>query len=148
MQTHWTTVASLLLAGLALLAPSSHAQSPQAEKKAEKADLSQALAGAWVHVGEPGNVADPKPGARMKFWGAKHWVITQADPDTGVVIFHHGGTYTLDGDKYVETITFANDNTAHLIKTQLRFTIKVDGDTYTQTGDGNPFTEVWKRLGK
>ena len=55
----------------------------------------------------------------MKLWGEKHWVITQADPETGNVIYHHGGTYTLDGDKYVETITFANENTAPLIGKEL-----------------------------
>ena len=84
----------------------------------------------------------------MKFWGEKHWVITQADPNTGETVFHHGGTYTLDGDKYVETLTFANENTAQLIGNEHRFTIKVDGDTYTQIGDGNPYTEIWKRLRK
>jgi hypothetical protein len=147
MKTNLTAIV-LLLVGSALASPFLHAQPPKADKKEEKVDLSRSLVGAWVHVGEPGNIADPKPGARMKFWGAKHWAITQANAETGAVIFHHGGTYTLDGDKYVETITFANENTAPLIKTELRFTIKIEGDTYTQTGDGNPFTEVWKRLGK
>lgn len=114
------------------------------EKKST--DLQRKLIGAWVLVGSPGDVHEPEPGARMKFWGEKHWVITQADPETGKVIFHHGGTYTLDGDKYTETITFANENTQQMIGEKLRFTVSVEDDTYTQIGDGNPFSEVWKRL--
>jgi hypothetical protein len=147
MKTKLVTIASLFVV-VSAITGLLHAQPPKADKEGEKVDLSRSLIGAWVLVGEPGNVADPKPGARMKFWGAKNWVITQANPETGAVVFHHGGTYTLDGDKYVETITFANENTASLIKTELRFTIKVEGDTYTQLGDGNPYSEVWKRIGK
>jgi hypothetical protein len=61
------------------------------------------------------------------------------------VIFHHGGTYTIDGDEMAETIEYANDNTAYLIGRTHKFKIKVEGDTYTQIGQNNEFTEVWKR---
>ena len=74
-----------------------------------------------------------------------HSMITEADPETGVTVFHHGGTYTLNGDEYVETVEYANENTKDLIKQTLKFTIKIEGDTLTQIGVGNPWTEVWKR---
>jgi hypothetical protein len=115
---------------------------------AEPAKLAKELIGTWVLVGTPDKVADPpKSGGRLKFITGKHWVITQADPETGKVIFHHGGTYTLDGDTYAETIEYANENTAELIKKTFKFKAKVEGDTYTQVAVGadNPFTEVWKR---
>jgi hypothetical protein len=119
-------------------------------KKAEKTKLAKDLIGTWVLVGTPGEVGDPpKSGGRLKFITEKSWCITQADPDTGKVIFHHGGTYTLDGDTYSETIEYANENTAELIKKTFKFKTKVEGDTYTQTGlgDDNPFKgEVWKRV--
>jgi hypothetical protein len=117
-----------------------------AVKTKEPTKLAKDLIGTWVLVGTPEKVDDaPKPGARLKFFTGKHWVITQADPDTGKVIFHHGGTYTLDGDNYAETIEYANENTTELIKNTLKFKIKVEGDTYTQIGEGNPYSEVWKR---
>jgi hypothetical protein len=115
---------------------------------AEPAKLAKDLIGTWVLVGTPDKVADPpKSGGRLKFITGKHWVITQADPKTGKVIFHHGGTYMLDGNTYEETVEYANDNTAGLIKKTFKFKVKVEGDTYTQVavGDDNPFTEVWKR---
>lgn len=65
-----------------------------------------------------------------------------------MVFFHHGGTYTLDGDEYEETVTFANENTKHMIDTKLKFKISVDGDRYTQVGIGNSFTEEWERLAR
>jgi hypothetical protein len=104
--------------------------------------------GTWVLVGTPDKVGDPpKSGGRLKFRTGKHWAITQADPKTGKVIFHHGGTYTLDGDTYTETVEYANESTAGLLKKTFKFKVKVEGDTYTQIGIGedNPFHEVWKR---
>ena len=126
------------------------AQDDKAESKPKpaKQDLRQSLLGAWVLLGEPGTKEGPKDGARMKFWGRGHWLITHADPQSGKVIFHHGGTYTLDGDKYEETITFATEPTKDLIGETFRFKIAVKGDRYTQIGDGNPFTEEWQRLTK
>jgi hypothetical protein len=114
---------------------------------AESSQLAKDLIGTWILVGEPGNVGEPpKIGGRLKFFTGKHWIITQADPSTGVTIFHHGGTYTLNGDEYLETVEYANQNTIDLKGKTHKFTLKVEGDTLTQIGIGNPWTEVWKRL--
>jgi hypothetical protein len=123
-------------------------EQPAAEAK-EPTKLAKNLIGTWVLVGTPDKVGEtPTSGGRLKFFTGKHWVITQADPNTDKVVFHHGGTYTLDGDNYAETIEYANENTANLVKKTFQFKIKVDGDTYTQigVGDDNPFSEVWKRV--
>ena len=74
-----------------------------------------------------------------------NWTITQADPKTGMTIFHHGGTYALKGNEYLETVEYANESTTNLIGKTFKFTIKVEGEALTQTGVGNPWTEVWKR---
>ena len=114
---------------------------------AKQTQLAKDLVGAWVLAGTP-DVPEvpPKSGGRIKFFTGRNWCITQADPETGKVIYHHGGTYTLDGDGLAETVEYAKENTASLIKETLRFKIKVEGDTYTQIGQGNNFNEVWKRL--
>jgi hypothetical protein len=115
--------------------------------EATQAQLAKDLVGAWILAGTPDKPEDPpKTGGRIKFFTGKNWCITQADPETGKVIYHHGGTYTLDGDGLAETVEYANENTATLIKETLKFKIKVEGDTYTQIGQGNNFNEVWKRL--
>jgi hypothetical protein len=133
----------VLSAGIAL---SARGQQPKAN--AEPSKLAKELIGTWILAGTPDKVTEPpKAGGRLKFITGKHWAVTQADADTGKVIFHHGGTYTLDGDTYAETVVYANESTAELIKKTFTFKVKVEGDTYTQVamGDDNPFTEVWKR---
>lgn len=134
---------------LALLHPAAtnlQAQDKPAAAK-EQAPLAKNLLGTWILVGAPGKVGEaPASGGRLKFFTGRHWVITQADPDTGVTTFHHGGTYTLNGNEYAETVEYANESTKELVKQTFKFAIKVEGDTLTQTGIGNPFNEVWKRV--
>ncbi|HWV98831.1 MAG TPA: M56 family metallopeptidase [Candidatus Acidoferrum sp.] len=104
------------------------------------------LIGTWVLVGSPGAVGKPPPtGGRLKFLTGTHWCDTQADPKTGAVMFHHGGTYTLNGNDYAQTTDYANPSTANLIGKTGKFTIKLEGDTLTLIGIGNPWKEVWKR---
>jgi hypothetical protein len=144
---------AVVFAALALVPPTGillpiRADDQPAGGAKEPTKLAKDLIGTWVLVGTPDKVGEaPKSGGRLKFITGKHWVITQADPETGKVVFHHGGTYTLDGDNYAETIEYANENTAELIKKTFKFKIKVEGNTYTQigVGDDNPFSEVWKR---
>ena len=113
----------------------------------EQSPLAKSLLGTWILVGTPDKVGEaPAAGGRLKFLTGKNWNITQADPETGVTIYHHGGTYTLTGDQYAETVEYANESTKDLIKQTFKFTMKVEGDTLTQIGIGNPWTEVWKRV--
>jgi hypothetical protein len=114
--------------------------------EAEPSQLAKDLIGTWVMVGTPDKIGEaPETGGRFKFRTGKYWNITEADPKTGEVVFHHGGTYTLDGDEYVETVKYALPNTKDIINQQFKFKVKVEGDTYTQIGIGNEFNEVWKR---
>jgi hypothetical protein len=123
------------------------ADKPAAAVTPAPSKLAQEMVGAWVLVGKPGNVREAPPsGGRLKFRTGRHWTMTQADPDTGRVIMHDGGTYALDGDRYVETLEYANSSTAGDIGKSFMFTVKIEGDTMTQIGIGNPYTEVWKRL--
>ncbi len=108
--------------------------------------LATDLIGTWILAGAPDNVEEPSvAGARLKFITGKHWTVTKADPDTGEVEFHLGGTYTLEGDEYVETVKYSMENNKDLISKVHKFKVKVEGDTLTQIGVDNPWTEVWKR---
>lgn len=66
--------------------------------------------------------------------------------ETGELVFHHGGTYKLEGDTYAETINFAAPSTKSMIGRTFKFKIAIDGDGYEQVGIGNTFNEKLKRL--
>ena len=132
--------AALLVAGLAMSAVANRLRADD-----KPSDLAKNLIGTWILAGTPDKPEDPpQKGGRLKFFTGKNWCITESDKD-GKVVFHHGGTYTLDGDKMAETIEYANENTAAYIGKTHHFAIKVEGDTYTQIGQDNSFTELWKR---
>jgi hypothetical protein len=114
---------------------------PKAESEPSK--LATDLIGAWTLVGTPDS-DDESPTRRLKFFTGKHWLVTEAD-DNGKVIIHHGGTYTLDGGEYVETIEYALEDSISAVGMKFKFKIKVEGDKYTQIGVENPYNEVWRR---
>jgi hypothetical protein len=109
--------------------------------------LNQQLIGTWRLI-KQGNqtVAHTANGQRLKFFTGQHWNITQADPKTQKVIFHHGGTYTFKDGVVVSTVDYANESTAFRIGTVSHFKISIAGDTYTQIGLDNPYTETWQRV--
>jgi hypothetical protein len=121
------------------------AEDGKPQPDAPPSPLAKGLIGAWVLAGTPDKEEEPAAtGARLKFITVKHWTITQSD-EAGKVVFHHGGTYTIDGDEYTETVKYANESTAELIGKSFKFKIKLEGDKYNQIGVGNPYTEVWRR---
>ena len=108
--------------------------------------LAKDLVGTWVLVGTPGNVGPaPAKGGRIKNLTDSHWSVTQTDPKTGVVIHHLGGTYSLNGNEYVEHIEFAGDTAKDHIGKDSKFNLTLEGDNLTIIGIGNPWKEVWKR---
>ena len=107
--------------------------------------LANEMIGTWVHVGRPGQVMEaPDTGGRLKFRTGAHWTLTHADA-TGLVTEHFGGTYTLNDDEYVETQDYGDATWMKDNGKSFKFKVKVEGDTMTQIGIGNPYTEVWKR---
>ena len=111
-----------------------------------KSQLAKDVIGTWAFAGTPDDVKEPpEGGGHYKYFTGKHFCVTKADPETGKVEYHHGGTYTLDGDNLEETVKYATENTAGQIGQTFKFKIKVEGDTYTQIGVDNPYSEVWKR---
>lgn len=117
-----------------------------AAASAKVEDLSKQITGTWVYLGKPGETVEPPAeGGRFKTMQHGLYRVTQKD-EKGAAIYHHGGTYTLQGNEYAEKCEYSSDPKSDLIKQTFRFTIKVEGDLLTQTGVGNPWTEVWRRV--
>jgi hypothetical protein len=115
--------------------------------KTPNARLAQEMIGTWVHVGSPGHVRPvPESGGRFKTRDGGHWNLTVVEPNTGLVTENFGGTYTMAGDEYVETQRYGTEQWLQDNGKSWRFRVTVEGDTMTQYGLDNPFTEVWKRV--
>ena len=121
------------------------AEGGQLKTDASPSPLAKGLIGTWDMAGTPDNEEEPlAKGGRLKFITGKHWTLTHYD-EAGKVTLHQGGTCTIDGDEYTETVKYANESTAENIGKSFKFKVKLEGDKYTQTGMGNPYTEVWRR---
>lgn len=144
----WISSALLVMAALFSIVASLPTQAEDETRPvaAVPGNLAKDLIGTWVlekaqTPGTPSGI-----GTRLKYYTGTHWMITQPDGKSGIVAFHHGGRYTLDGNSMSSTVDFANSSTSNFIGKTLKFKITVDGDTYTQQAQDNQYTETWKRV--
>ena len=105
------------------------------------------LDGVWELVsGQP----LPKGARDIKVILGKHFIFAAYDTENGRPLYTAGGTYALNGNSYTEHMDFASDVIATgLVGKDQQFTVKLNGDTFTQTGtltNGKPLSEVWKRV--
>jgi hypothetical protein len=92
----------------------------------------------------------PKGARDIKIISGRHFIFVAYDAEKGKALYTGGGTYILKGSSYTEHVDFASDEiSAGIVGKDQQFTVKVDGDTFTQTGtlsNGNRLSEVWKRI--
>jgi hypothetical protein len=92
----------------------------------------------------------PKGARDIKVISGGHFIFVAYDAQTGKPLYTGGGTYVLNGTSYTEHMDFASDQiSAGLIGKDQPFTVKIDGDTFTQTGtlsNGKGLSETWKRM--
>jgi hypothetical protein len=105
------------------------------------------LDGTWELVsGQP----LPKGARDIKIISGGHFIFVAYDTEKGKPLYTGGGTYILNGSSYTEHIDFASDEISFgLVGKDQPFTVKVDGDTFTQTGtlsNGKGLLETWKRI--
>ena len=131
-----------ILLGCFLLALSacSSSKPPQATAAIPATQTSKSIIGVWNFVSNVGEAtsADKK----TKIILDKHWMFSQPDPTNNITLFHHGGTYSLDGNSYAETIEYANASTGGYLGKTFKYEVKIEGDTMTLKG---PYSEIWTR---
>ncbi|MBN1566291.1 MAG: hypothetical protein JXA73_00475 [Acidobacteria bacterium] len=121
-------------------------QSSRAAKEEIRESIADRIVGTWVlvqstHVSTPSGI-----GCRLKSYTGTHWIVTQPDPNTGRVVFHHGGRYTLEGDMLSATTDFANTTTQSAIGKSEKLKITIDGDILKQIDiDRGIYNETWER---
>ena len=92
----------------------------------------------------------PKGTRDIKVILGGHFIFAAYDTENGRPLYTAGGTYILNGSSYTEHMDFASEAIATgLVGKNQQFTVKLEGDTFTQTGtltNGKPLAEVWKRM--
>lgn len=92
----------------------------------------------------------PKGARDIKIIADGHFIFVAYDTESGKPLYTGGGTYILKGRFYTEHINFMSDEiSAGMIGKDQNFSIKWDGDKFTQTGtlsNGKTLSEVWNRV--
>jgi hypothetical protein len=122
------------------------------QPKTAKADNSPL--GTWQLVstkyGDATEFTDyPPERRRIKMITATHFTWVDYAVDTRKVGTMAGGTYTLKGNAYTETIEFAGDGMDSYAGQKQIMTITVDGDKLFQSGQlssGLKIEENWRRV--
>ncbi|MGB5434558.1 MAG: amidohydrolase family protein [Maribacter sp.] len=105
------------------------------------------LQGTWQYYSEKGKKPAPvETFKRVKSIFNGYWNMTEMNTLTNKLGYYHGGHYSVEGNEYAETITFANESSDYLMEKMLRFQFEVIGDTLILTGLNNTFNEEWIRV--
>ena len=91
----------------------------------------------------------PKGARDIKIIAGGHFIFVAYDTQDGKPLYTGGGTYILNGTSYTEHMDLASEPISALVAKDQRFTVKVDGNTFTQTGtlsNGKGLSEIWKRV--
>ncbi|GAA4457763.1 hypothetical protein [Novipirellula rosea] len=113
---------------------------------------SDTLVGTWRM--SKSAIADSNRGAadgintRLKIYNDTHWCLVQPDPDSGKIVFVHGGTYKFDGTFLEEKVEFAGEDTTDLIGQTIKFRIVFSKRSHEQISADGVLSETWKRVGK
>jgi hypothetical protein len=116
-------------------------------------ELKNEMVGKWQLMGAKSQrtggfvVLQPGSGYYFKSFTLTNWAIVTYDADSNV-LYSAGGHYTLQGDRYTESIEAATGVMTRYLGAHPGFRIRVDGDNYYQMGAGkNPsIEEMWQRV--
>jgi hypothetical protein len=108
----------------------------------------KSIVGTWELVSGEIN-GEPITGKHIKMISAHHFMWVIYDSKTQKTQGAGSGTYTLNGDSYIEHIEFFDvAGVEGMVGTDAKFTVKVDDDTLMQEGMAGKTTikEKYKRL--
>ena len=91
----------------------------------------------------------PKDAREIKIISGGHFIFAAYDTEKGELLGTGGGTYHLTASSYTEHVDFGDKISPGVVGKDQHFTVKMDGDTFVQTGtlsNGKGLSETWKRV--
>jgi hypothetical protein len=112
---------------------------------------SNSIIGTWklISLKQNGKVIPNGKFVRMKFISKKNFTWVQSSTETRIIRNAAGGTYTYDGKKYTEKITFVGIGVVEYLDKTASFTVTVKDNKLYQSGrlpTGEIISEVWERM--
>lgn len=110
----------------------------QAPKEEVVEVLKSPIAGTWqlvyadIKKNDSTTVKDMSQAKFIKIINETHFAFFNQSQDTEESFYGGAGTYTLDGNQYVETLDYIRN--VNLRKHEFEFTVKLKGDSLIQTG--------------
>lgn len=74
------------------------------------------------------------------------WAITQATSPNGVVTFHQGGRYSLEGNTYTEVVDFASASAKTVLGEKNEFILTIQGNRLIREKIDTGISETWTRI--
>jgi hypothetical protein len=91
----------------------------------------------------------PKGARAIKIISGGHLIFAAYDTGKGELLYTGGGTYILNESSYTEHVDFGDRLSAGIVGKDQQFAVKIDGDTFMQTGtlsNGKSLSETWTRV--
>src|SRR5215813_10703551 len=143
-----------VLVSLVAVAAFTSGRSTADESKKTEAKTENKLVGTWKQVKarfRGNDVKIPEGTTQLKHITPTHFTFVDYDKD-GKFIDAFGGPYTLNGEKYEETIEYGVGGVFNMLKGKRQsFECKVEGDKWYHNGtlsNGLTIEEVWERVEK
>ena len=125
----------------------------KADDNDKEKQLRASLVGTWKMVSGKygGQESDlPRDSVTLKHVTPVGFVFLSYEKDTGKMTRSGGGTYTLKGETYTETVEYGLGDDFEVIKNASHaFTCRIDGDKWHHDGklaNGLTIEEVWERV--
>ena len=144
-RTHYVLLVPLAILSVCLLISAGSSAPANDESNASSAEGVKKLIGAW-QLKSTKNPGSPSGlGTRLKLFTGTHWTIIQPDPNSGKIVFQHGGHYLFDGIVLSETIDFAGESTSSLIGKTFNHDLRFKDDILEQIDPDGEYNETWER---
>ena len=144
---------AIINSGLVFIALSFFAIGMQGGDSDNENALRANLIGTWKQVSMKVSGVDnpiPQTYTTYKHLTPSGFVWLSYDKISGRIIRAAGGTYTLNGNTYIETIEYGIGSDYEIIKnSKPSFTANIDGDKWYHSGrlaNGQTIDEIWERV--
>ena len=105
------------------------------------------LIGIWQQCDSLGNPVQSESGfTEYKVLTPESFTVLKANKETGVFVGIFFGSYSLENDTYIETLTYATPQLISIKGTKNLFNIAFKNNLLYISGINNPYKQIWEKV--